>query len=179
MITGVSSLSAYSRVQTFAVQAAKTAKLPSVAYNQELSDKVSISNAAREILAADSPAMAQSRTPMQEKRLNDLADAAPGFAEEAVENFVTARRAMLFDIREEINGFFRPGGILKLTSTGRLVDKAFIERVDEDISLVDAKIRALYTSEKDKGTPSVEIMGKVFDLINSQSKDYLEAIDWG
>ncbi len=63
----------------------------------------------------------------------------------------------------------------KLSSTGRIIDDAFKENFAKEAAVVDAQRKAIYESEKAKGTPIDQILAKLFDHMNSQSSDYIEA----
>jgi len=43
---------------------------------------------------------------------------------------------------------------------------------------IDAQRQALYNAEKAKGTNPVDIIAKMIDFTNAQSRDYLEASGW-
>lgn len=67
----------------------------------------------------------------------------------------------------------------KLASSGRVIDADFRDSFNREASIVDAQRRAIYDSEKAKGTDPVQIISMMIDHINSQSSDYLEATGWG
>ncbi|MFN3736273.1 hypothetical protein [Hydrogenophaga sp.] len=47
-----------------------------------------------------------------------------------------------------------------------------------EMAAVDAQRLALYNAEKAKGTNPVDIIAKMIDFTNAQSRDYLEASGW-
>ena len=71
------------------------------------------------------------------------------------------------------------GKLNRLASSGRIIDENFRDSFSREASKVDAQIRAIYESEKAKGTDPVQIISMMIDHINSQSSDYLEATGWG
>lgn len=71
------------------------------------------------------------------------------------------------------------GKLNKLASSGRVIDADFRDSFNREASIVDAQRRAIYDSEKAKGTDPVQIISMMIDHINSQSSDYLEATGWG
>jgi DNA-binding XRE family transcriptional regulator len=54
-----------------------------------------------------------------------------------------------------------------------------VARFDREAALIDEKKRALYESEKAKGTDPLEILNKLYDFENSQSYEYQEATGAG
>jgi|GEM_PF-1651264 len=141
-----------------------------------VTERVTISDAARAMAARDAGAT-QARTPIQEKMLADAASGGPEFAARMAEEMGTLPRMIAYDISEYI-----AAGVAfkldKLSSTGRRVDEAFKERMTTEMAAVDAQRLALYNAEKAKGTNPVDIIAKMIDFTNAQSRDYLEASGW-
>ena len=136
-------------------------------------DKVTISDAARAMAASESGAT-QARTPIQEKMLADAASGGPGFAARMAEEMATFPSMIAYDVRDTKG--WEP--LTKLSSTGRHIDEAFKERMTTEMAAVDAQRQALYNTEKAKGTNPVDIIAKMIDFTNAQSRDYLEASAW-
>ncbi len=133
--------------------------------------KVSISDAARK-LASQEMTPTQGRTAIQEKLLKSAASDPQG-AEKLAYDMANTPSAIFFDLRGVGGG----DSVTKLSS-GRIIDDAFKENFASEASVIDAQRKALYNSEKAKGTPADQILAKLFDFTNSQSKDYLEATAW-
>ena len=136
-------------------------------------DRVTISDAARAMAAKESGAT-QARTPVQEKMLADAASGGPQFAARMAEEMATSPSMIAYDIRDTKG--WEP--LTKLSSTGRHIDEAFKERMTTEMAVIDAQRQALYNAEKAKGTNPVDIVAKMIDFTNAQSRDYLEASGW-
>jgi len=136
-------------------------------------DKVTISDAARAMAAKESGAT-QARTPIQEKMLADAASGGPEFAARMAEEMGTLPSTIFYNVRDTKG--WEP--LTKLSSTGRHIDEAFKERMSIEMAAVDAQRLALYNAEKAKGTNPVDIIAKMIDFTNAQSRDYLEASGW-
>lgn len=165
--TGVSSLQQSSGTST------KTSALGNTASPQKLTDRVTISDAAKALAAKESGAT-QARTPIQEKLLADAASSDPEVAERMVLEMIEVPSMIAYDI----SGMKGDEPLSKLSSTGRIIDESFKERFAAEAASVDAQRLALYNAEKAKGTNPVEILSKMIDFTNMQSKDYLEATGW-
>lgn len=136
---------------------------------------VSISDAARKLASADGTAT-QGRTALQQQ-LIDSAASDPQGAEKLAYDFANVSSQICYDMSEE----FAAQVCLpthKLASTGRFADEAFQEKFSHDASLADAQKKAIYETEKAKGTPAAEIYAKLIDFTNTQSKEYLEGTGW-
>ena len=72
-----------------------------------------------------------------------------------------------------------PMGTMKLSTTGEIVDEAYVKKFNESAAVIDAQRLAIYESESKKGTDPVEIISKMIDFTNRQSQDYLDASGWG
>jgi hypothetical protein len=84
---------------------------------------------------------------------------------------------IFYDMSEEFaTNTFRSSH--KLSSTGRMVDDSFKDSFSKEAALVDSQKKAIYETEKAKGTPAAEIYAKLIDFTNSQSHDYLEGTGW-
>lgn len=77
---------------------------------------------------------------------------------------------MFFDIRG-LGG----GDPVNKLSSGRIIDDSFKQKFASESSVIDAQRKAIYNSEKAKGTDPVQILSKMMDFTNFQTKDYLEA----
>jgi len=111
---------------------------------------------------------------MQEDALKYAASNPQG-AEQLVYNMVTIPSRILYDIRDQLLPGRGGEPLNKLASTGRIIDDTFKENFAKEATVVDAQRKAIYESEKSKGTPIDQILAKLFDHMNSQSRDYLEA----
>lgn len=69
--------------------------------------------------------------------------------------------------------------VRKLSTTGEIVDEAYVKKFNETAAVIDAQRLAIYESESKKGTDPVEIISKMIDFTNRQSQDYLDASGWG
>lgn len=133
-------------------------------------DKVTISDAARATLAGKGVAT-QSRTPFQEKMLADAASGGPQFAERLAYEMANSRSMIGYDISDTKG--WEP--VNKLASTGRRIDDHFKRRFEEEAALIDAQRLAIYNEGKANGSSPVEILNKMIEFTNTQSRDYLEA----
>lgn len=134
-------------------------------------DQVTISAAAKE-LAANENNVTQSRTPAQERLLKSASSDRQS-AEKIASDMASAPSTIFYDIRG-VGG----GEPVNKLSSGRIIDDAFKQKFTSAASIVDEQRRAIYGSEKAKGTDPVQILSKMIDFTNSQSKDYLEASGW-
>ncbi len=101
----------------------------------------------------------------------------PQSAEKLASEMANTPSTIFYDIRDQLAPGKMGQPVNKLSS-GRIIDDAFKEKFAGEASVVDAQRKALYDSEKAKGTPADQILAKLFDFTNSQSKDYLEATAW-
>lgn len=135
------------------------------------STQVSISDAARK-LASQEATLTQERTAIQE-RLLGIAASDPQSADRLAYDIAYTPSTIFYDLRG-VGG----GEQVSKLSSGRVIDDAFKGRLASEAQAIDAQRKALYDSEKAKGTPADQILAKLFDFTNSQSKDYLEATHW-
>ncbi|EHD23242.1 MULTISPECIES: hypothetical protein [Brenneria] len=135
-------------------------------------DKVTISDAAKKMSNAEG-ASTQGRTLAQEETLR-VATLDSASAEKLAYDMAYVSSAILFDISDQLASGIS-GPVNKLSSTGRIIDEDFKENFSREASAIDAQRRAIYETEKAKGTPATEILAKMFDFTNQQSKSYLEA----
>lgn len=143
--------------------------------SQNSTDRVTISSAAMEKAAKEENGATQSRTAIQEKLLKS-AQSDPQSAEKLASDMANTSSTIFYDISDQLASG-RAGPVNKLSS-GRIIDDAFKEKFSNESSVIDAQRKAIYDSEKAKGTPAAEILSKMFDFTNSQSRDYLEATCW-
>lgn len=137
--------------------------------------QVSISDAARK-RSNQAGTATQGRTAIQEKWLNSAASD-PQYAEQFASDMVNIPSTIWYDIRDQLAPG-RGGEPLNKLSSGRIIDEAFKERFSKEAAVIDAQRKAIYDSEKAKGTPADQILAKLFDHTNSQSEEYLEASGW-
>lgn len=134
-------------------------------------DQVAISSMARDLAARDGSAT-QARTPIQEKLLRSAASD-PQTAEKLASDMANMPSTIFYDIRDQL-ATGKMGPVNKLSS-GRIIDDSFKDKFASEAAVIDAQRKAIYDSEKAKGTPADQILAKLFDFTNAQSKDYLEA----
>ena len=137
-------------------------------------DQVSLSSAGK-ALAASEHTVTQTRTPAQEHLLS-AASSDRESAEKIAYDMTVAPSTIFYS---SIHDMDADGKLNKLASSGRIIDADFRNSFNREASIVDAQRRALYESEKAKGTDPVQIISMMIDHINSQSSDYLEATGWG
>jgi hypothetical protein len=136
-------------------------------------DQVTLSNAGR-ALAADQTNTTQPRTPAQEKLLM-----AASSDRESAEKIAQGMAETPSTIFYNISGVGGGEEVRKLSTSGRIIDDEFKSKFNSEASVIDAQRRAIYETEKAKGTDPLQILSKMIDFTNSQSKDYLEASGWG
>jgi len=146
----------------------------SLASQAKKTDQVTLSSAGK-ALAASEHAVTQTRTPVQEEVLRS-ASSDRASAEKIAYQMTVAPSQICYS---SIYDMGPDGKLNRLASSGRMIDQNFRDRFGQEASIVDAQIKAIYDSEKAKGTDPVQIIGMMFDHINSQSSDYLEATGWG
>lgn len=153
----------------------------SLADSGKNADQVTLSSAGK-ALAAEQNNMTQPRTPAQEKLLL-AASSDRESAEKIAYGMADTPSAIVWSIRGQPGVDGATGtvafGTNKLATTGEIVDDNYIEQFNNKVQAIDAKRRAIYDAEKAKGTDPLEILSKMIDFTNSQSKDYLEATGWG
>lgn len=161
---------AASRLGAEAAKSSPTDAVSSRAINPP-STQVSISDAARK-LASQGENPKQERTAIQERLLNTAASD-PQSAEKLTYDIAYTPSTIFYDLR----GVGGNEPVSKLSS-GRVIDDAFKANFSSEASVIDAQRKSLYDSEKAKGTPADQILAKLFDFTNAQSRDYLEASGW-
>lgn len=165
---------AYSGISVSSAQRQEGRTMPAViAAPAKNADQVSLS-AAGKTLAASAVASTQSRTPAQEKLIM-AASSDRASADKIAYDMAIAPSTIFYNISdvgggEEVN---------KLSTSGRIIDDGFKDRFNSEASVIDAQRRAIYESEKAKGTDPLQILSMMIDFTNSQSADYLEATGWG
>lgn len=137
-------------------------------------DQVSLSDAGK-ALAASERTVTQTRTPAQEQLLR-AASTDRESAEKIAYNMTVAPSQICYSSIYDMDA---DGKLNKLASSGRVINADFRDKFNREASIVDTQRRAIYESEKAKGTDPVQIISMMFDHINSQSSDYLEATGWG
>jgi hypothetical protein len=131
-------------------------------------DQVTISASAM-ALAAKENNPTQGKTPAQERLLLSVASD-PQSAEKLASDLANNLSTIIYDIRGT-----RGDEPLNKLSSGRIIDESFKQKFTSESSVIDAQRKAIFYSEKAKGTDPVQILSKMFDFTNMQSKDYLEA----
>ena len=139
---------------------------------EESAEQVTISDAGK-ALAAREDAPVRRRTPAQEETIRE-ARADPEFAEVYAEFMARETSAIACTLNEK-----RGDEPLRLYSNGKFADDAYTERFYREAAVVDAQRRALYESERQKGTDPAEIIAKMIDFTNAQSYEYREATNKG
>lgn len=134
---------------------------------------VTLSSAGK-ALAADESNMTQSRTPTQEKLIM-VASSDRESAEKIVQDMAYTPSTIFYDI----SGVGGGEEVRKLSTSGRIIDDGFKSKFNSEASVIDTQRRAIYETEKAKGTDPLLILSKIIDFTNSQSQDYLEATGWG
>ncbi len=144
------------------------------ATTENIADKVTLSNAGKVLAADEGSAATQARTPAQEKLLR-AASSDQASAEKIAEGMAYTPSTIFYDISDVGGG----EEVRKLSTSGRMIDDQFKSKFNSEASVIDAQRRAIYDTEKAKGTDPLLILSKMIDFTNSQSKDYLEASGWG
>ena len=139
----------------------------------ETAEQVTISDAGK-ALAAREDAPVRRRTPAQEELLDWYAQLSPADVANAAKRMAESPSWIAYRAPADENDF-----PLKLYSSGRIVDDAYIERFNQMALRIDAQRQALYEAERGKGTPSLEIIEKMIDFDNAQPYEYREAIAFG
>lgn len=156
-------------------QAAEPATVTDTAKN---ADQVTLSSGGKALATAESK-MTQSRTPVQENLLR-AASSDRESAEIIAKGMAETTSGVFLDISGQRGvGDGKGEFVLKLASTGEIVDDNYINQFNSKAPAIDAQRLAIYQTEKAKGTDPVVILSKMIDFTNSQSKDYLEATGWG
>ncbi|MBS4097110.1 MAG: hypothetical protein KGZ83_09800 [Sulfuricella sp.] len=157
-----------------AVARSPSARQTSAASPANTAEQVSLSTAGR-ALSASERTVTQTRTPAQEHLLR-----AASSDRESAEKIACDMASVPSQIcYSSIYDMDAEGKLNKLASSGRIIDANFRDSFSREASIVDAQRRAIYESEKAKGTDPVQIISMMIDHINSQSGDYLEATGWG
>lgn len=131
--------------------------------------QVTISSAAK-ALAASENNTAPARTAAQEKVIASASSDSQTANKISYDMAYTPSR-IFYDISH--------GDIRKLSSTGKIVDDNYINNFSKEAAVIDAQRRALYDTEKAKGTDPLEILKKIIDFKNAQPQSYREATAWG
>lgn len=133
------------------------------------SEQVTISSAARE-LAARADCTAPRRTAAQEQFLAAATNDTDTNVDRLAQEMAYAPSQVMYDLSH---------GDVRLSSTGQPVSDDYIANFNKLASVIDSAQRALYDSEKAKGTDPREILAKIVDFRNSQSDVYREATGLG
>lgn len=138
-------------------------------------EQVTISDAAKALANSDGR-VGQERTALQQ-RLLASASADPQAAEKMAHDFANVPSQIAFDISDQLASG-TSGPVNKLALSGRIIDDAFKENFSKEAAVIDSQMKAIYETEKAKGTPASEILAKMIDFTNAQSRDYREATGW-
>lgn len=140
-------------------------------------DQVSLS-AAGKTLAASESTFTQPRTPAQEKLMMG-ASSDRASAEKIAYDMALTPSAIAWDIRGQ-GGVGDGTGefVRKLATTGQIVGDDYIDSFSKEAKAIDMQRRAIYETEKAKGTDPLRVLSMMIDFTNLQSKDYLEATGW-
>lgn len=161
--------SAYGATYKSAVER-QTSPAPAAKY----ADKITLSSAGK-ALAASERTVTQTRTTVQVEVLR-AASSDRASAEKIAYQLADGASQICYS---SIHDMGPDGKLNKLASSGRVIDQNFRDKFSQEALVVDAQTKAIYNSETAKGTDPVQIIGMMFDHINSQSSDYLEATGWG
>lgn len=169
---------AYNATNRIASQQGGNTTQPAFAASEKNADRVTLSSAGKALAAGESNTT-QSRTPAQEKLIR-AASSDRESAEKIAQGMADTPSAIAWNISGQCgvgdgNGEF----VRKLATTGEVVDDTYINQFNSKAPAIDAQRRAIYETEKAKGTDPVEILSKMIDFTNSQSQDYLDATGWG
>jgi hypothetical protein len=94
----------------------------------------------------------------------------PQYAEKLAYEMAHVNSCICYNLRDS-----PPTGPFKLATTGEFVTEEYKENFTKIAPLIDQQRASLYETEKAKGTDPVEILNRMFDFINSQPRNYLEA----
>lgn len=144
-----------------------------VADQAKIADQISLSSASKALAASES-VLTQPRTLAQE-HLMMAASSDRESAEKIAYDMAYVPSMIAWDL-SDIRGGETPR---KLSTNGKIVDDAYISNFDNTAPLIDAQRRAIYETEKAKGTDPLQILSMMIDFTNSQSQAYLEATGWG
>jgi len=140
-------------------------------------DKVTISDEAKALLANTS-APTQERTDAQ-KELLRIAGSDKSTAAKLASDMADSQSRVLFDISGQRGvGDGQGEFVLKLSSTGKIVDDEYVAKFNKEASAIDEQRKLIYNTERAKGTDPLKILEKMIDFTNTQSQDYLEATNW-
>jgi len=140
-------------------------------------DQVSIS-AAGKTLAASENVLTQPRTPAQEKLMMGASSDRLS-AEKVAYDMALTPSMISWDITGQRGVGDGTGEFVrKLATTGQIVGDDYIDRFSKEAKAIDLQRRAMYETEKTKGTDPLQILSMMIDFTNSQSQEYLEATGW-
>ena len=175
MIQSSYGISAYSGIAALSAQR-QTSRITQAVTTAatESAEQVTLSDAGK-ALAAREDAPVRRRTPAQEDLLDWYAQMSPSDVANAAKRMAESPSWIVYTLPRE-GGEFTD---VKLYSSGRIVDDAYVERFNQMALRIDAQRQALYEAERRKGTPSLEIIEKMIDFDNAQPYEYREAISFG
>lgn len=152
----------------------QTASAPAANY----AEKVTLSTKGK-ALAAEQGDATQTITPAQQHLLN-AAKSDRASAEKIAYGLAKTPSGISYDISGQRGVGDGTGEFVrKLSTTGEIVDEAYVKKFNETAAVIDAQRLAIYEAESKKGTDPVEIISKMIDFTNRQSQDYLDASGWG
>lgn len=142
-------------------------------------DKVTLSAAGKNLATDENGAVfTQQRTYAQENLLR-AASSDRASAEKIAYDMAVTPSTIFYDISGQRGVGDGTGEFVrKLSTTGKIVGDDYVEEFFGKAPVIDAQRRAIYETEKQKGTDPLVILSKMIDFTNMQSQDYLEATGW-
>lgn len=169
----VSALNVYSNIHRRPVIADTAAPLATPATN--LADKVTISQAAKDRLAAET------QTGLDDNWARSFREKMVAAAQEDPIYGEKITREYAYDTSYETYGplidISHPPEI-RYSHTQEVVTEESLAAFKQEAAQVTAGRKALYESEKAKGTPDAEILQKLYDYTDKQSQNYLSKVGW-
>ncbi|HZX33416.1 MAG TPA: hypothetical protein VFF03_18850 [Rhodocyclaceae bacterium] len=134
-------------------------------------DSVTISQAARDLLSAESATPSKAAVPNPFSR---AAHSDPKLAEKMAYDYSHGPMAAWLDFSDHINGT----GPIRYAASGEPVMEES-ESYFNSVSSAELQKRSeLYDAEKAKGTPAADILDKIFGYVDTLPKRYREMINW-
>lgn len=142
----------------------------------DAASSVTFSAEARE-LASGSQTAQGSRTATQVALLDAIKDGSVDELDQLAEWMAFTPSRVVYDISQDLSSGRMQGR--RLASTGQLVGEEFAGDFERYASGIDSELKALYVTEKARGTDPFEIIAKIVDFKNAQSERYRQATAWG
>ncbi|MGE5491547.1 MAG: hypothetical protein ACM31P_09725 [Actinomycetota bacterium] len=134
-------------------------------------DSVTISQAARDLLAAESATPGKATVPNSFSR---AAHSDPKLAEKLAYDYSHDSLAPWLDFSDHVNGT----GPIRYAATGEPVTEESESYFNSVSSAERQKRVELYDAEKAKGTPAADILDKIFGYIDTLPTRYKEMLNW-